>query len=85
MYIRFLEEYVLLLPCTGEIIQMSSSMNMIFEVQDLAVASPATVSRCGMVYVEPSQIGWRPLRDSWMTTLPEALTEVRTQAFHSTK
>ena len=54
-------------------------MNMIFEVQDLAVASPATVSRCGMVYVEPSQIGWRPLRDSWMKTLPENLTEVRAE------
>lgn len=50
---------------------------MMFEVQDLAVASPATVSRCGMVYLEPSILGLQPFVNCWLKNLPEALAPHR--------
>ena len=44
---------------SGEIIKLTPKMTMMFEVEDLLEASPATVSRCGMVYLDPEKLGWQ--------------------------
>jgi len=51
---------------TGEIIKLTNWMTMMFEVEDLVVASPATVSRCGMVYLETKNLGWEVLVKSFL-------------------
>lgn len=47
-------------------ITMPEQVSLLFEVGDLAVASPATVSRCGMVYNDYKDWGWMPYVTSWV-------------------
>ena len=54
-----------------------SEMRMLFEVNDLAQASPATVSRLGVVYYDSDDVGWEPFVKSW---LPRVMHDGRMSA-----
>ena len=69
------DNMTLCLSC-GERIRLRPEMRMVFEVDDLSQASPATVSRCGMVYASPNTLHWKPIVQSWINKLSnELLTE----------
>lgn len=61
----------------AEILRLTPQMTMIFEVEDLIHASPATVSRCGMVYMQPSQLGYTPMVTSWIEGLHKKFANVK--------
>jgi dynein heavy chain len=56
---------LLTLP-NGERIRLCDHVKLLFEVGDLQYASPATVSRCGMVYVDPKNLNYEPFIYKWI-------------------
>lgn len=58
---------------SGEIIQMPRLITMVFEPTDLEQASPSTISRCGMIYMSPEQLGWTALHKSFLNDLKAQL------------
>eukprot|EP00796_Vickermania_ingenoplastis_P004622 gene4627-3332_t len=63
-----LDDSKLLCLDSGERIKLPDTMHLLFEVADLAVASPATVSRCGMVYVDADDLPWTAVVGKWTET-----------------
>ena len=58
------DNHLLSLP-NGERIQFNDNVNFIFETHDLSFASPATISRMGMIYLSQQDIKMKIFIDSW--------------------
>jgi dynein heavy chain len=47
-------------------IPLTPSMRLLFEVSNLKNATPATVSRGGVLFINEADIGWMPYMNSWL-------------------
>ena len=61
-----MDDNKLLTLINGDRIRLERFCKLLFEVADLQYASPATISRCGMVYVDPRNLGYSPYWNKWM-------------------
>ncbi|KAM8866758.1 dynein axonemal heavy chain 10 isoform 2-T2 [Synchiropus picturatus] len=65
-----MDDNKLLTLANGERIRLQSHCALLFEVADLQYASPATVSRCGMVFVDPKNLRYTPYWQRWLRRRP---------------
>ncbi|XP_070926944.1 dynein axonemal heavy chain 10 isoform X5 [Macaca nemestrina] len=70
-----MDDNKLLTLANGERIRLQAHCALLFEVGDLQYASPATVSRCGMVYVDPKNLKYRPYWEKWVNQIPNKVEQ----------
>ncbi len=54
---------------------MTGMMTIIIEAEDLSNCTPATISRCAMIYMKDDIIPLKSIINKWIHSLPSSLEE----------
>ncbi|OXB72394.1 UNVERIFIED_CONTAM: hypothetical protein H355_012866 [Colinus virginianus] len=71
----FVISVLVLTLVSNERIPFTNTMRMLFEIADMKHASPATVSRGGVLFINETDVGWKPYLESWRETLPDQIAQ----------
>ncbi|XP_063098488.1 dynein axonemal heavy chain 9 isoform X2 [Cavia porcellus] len=61
-----MDDNKILTLASNERIPLNPTMRLLFEISHLRTATPATVSRAGILYINPTDLGWSPPVSSWI-------------------
>jgi len=67
-----MDDNKMLTLASNERIPLTASMRMVFEISHLRNATPATVSRAGIIYMNETDVGWGPFKDRWVAQRHDA-------------
>eukprot|EP01135_Chromosphaera_perkinsii_P008680 Nk52_evm13s1444 gene=Nk52_evmTU13s1444 len=56
---------------SNERVTLNPTMRLIFEIKDLKTATPATVSRAGILFLNANDVGWNPYVQTWLDKLED--------------
>jgi dynein heavy chain len=76
-----LDDNKILTLANGDRVPMTDNVKLMFEVEDLRNASPATVSRAGIIFVSESDLDWEPVLKSWLMKKPPQQGNVYASCF----
>ncbi|CAH0405196.1 unnamed protein product [Chilo suppressalis] len=63
-----MDDNKILTLASNERIALTPTMRLMFEISNLRTATPATVSRAGILYINAQDLGWNPYVTSWIET-----------------